>query len=511
MLICATFALTACGGGGNGGTTPSNKDSDKYRITIACQSEESEKDVLEVLVNAFEAKNPDYDIEIKTFSGKDFENYMLSNFAQNIESSPHIVWTCDSIHARWHRYFTDLRPFYEKDASTDYSNYYETMLDVASLNGEFRPTKNYTGSFRADKKDTADGTEIDLNHSEYGLYYAPRDYNKPAIVCNTALFGELDEIYESYMGENLPQDYKSTTQRLNDIVAGDNWNDLDDLIDFSKMIAERINYVEATALEKEDIRTQSYWKTKYAVDLKLNWEPTYVTILNALGIKTMFNADGTISLQNESAKLEELHGKLYSTDRICNSDGTDTDFATGYTFMKVVSRPVVLGFMKTFKGTYGEAALQSVQIPVQDIAAGNSGYAINYYYFNQSVTVKGVTKSYHDICWDFIKFVITEDGQEAAGASGSNIPVLKSLRDDGAWRHVEDLQGMNHDAWIAGGELKQDWFDIYTSNSRAGFRGAFATFFTNFTKENYGFGSLADLFARLQTDYSALDPKANVR
>ncbi|MBR2337128.1 MAG: carbohydrate ABC transporter substrate-binding protein [Clostridia bacterium] len=509
MIICVMLSFTACGNKGNGGTT--NTQSDKYRITIACQSEESEKDVLEILVDAFEAKYSNYEIEIKTFSGKDFENYMLS-MAQNIESSPHIVWTSDSIHARWHRYFTDLRPFYERDASTDYSLYYESMLDTASLNGEFRPTKNYKGSFRADRLDTEhDGTEFDTNHSEYGIYYAPRDYNKPAIVCNTALIEELDTQYEAYMGANLPEGYQSIEERLNSIVAGTNWSELDDLFDFSTLIAERVNYVVDASLSAGDMKINSYWKTKYAIDLKLNWEPTYVTLLNAMGIETMFNADGTINLQNEAAKLEELHGKLYSIDRICNSDGVDTDFATGYTFMKIVSRPVVLGIMNTFKGTYGRAAVQSIQIPVQDIAAGNSGYAINYYYYDQTVTVNGVTKAYQDICWDFIKFVITEEGQQVGGASGSNIPVLKSLRDTGAWRSVADLEGMNHDAWIAGGELKQDWFDIYTSNSRAGFRGAFASFFTNFSKENYGEGSLSALFARLQTDYSALNPTANVR
>ena len=512
VLLCATLCLSACGKKKNNQTT--NQTSDKYKITVACQSEESEKDVLEILANAFEAKNPKYEITIKTFTGKDFENYMLSNFAQNIENSPHIVWTSDSIHARWHRYFTDLRPFYERDESTDYSLYYETMLDTASLNGEFRPTKNYTGSFRADKKDTADGTEVDLKHSEYGLYYAPRDYNKPAIVVNTELCEQLDEAYEKYMGTNLPADYVSVTDRLNDIVAGNDWDELDDLFAYSQFIAERINYVVEASLKTTDpdrFDINMYWKTKYAIDLKLNWEPTYVTILNDLGIKTLFNADGTISIDKESEKLEELHNKLYAVKRICNSDGIDTDFANGFTFLKVVSRPVVLGFMETFKGTYGKAALQSIQIPVQDIAAGNSGYAINYYYYNKSVTVDGETKSYHDICWDFIKFIITEDGQEAAGASGSNIPVLKSLRENGAWRKVADLQGMNHEAWIAGGELKQDWYNIYTSNSRSGFRGSFQTFFTNFSKENYQEGSLNALFARIKTDYNALNPTANVR
>ena len=511
MLLCSVLCFSACGKK-KGGLKTETVTSDKYRITVACQSEQSESKVLEVLAAAFEAKYPLYDIEIKTFTGKDFNNYMQTNFANNIEKSPHIVWTADYNHAAWHRYFTDLRPFYERDlATTDYSLYHESMLDTASLNGEFRPTANYKGTFRADKKDTATGQEYGSNHSQYGIYYAPRDYNKPAIICNTALIKELDADYEKYMGSNLPEDYVSIEDRLTAIVAGENWSELDDMFDYSRLIAERINYVVDACINAGEIKRSNYWETKYAMDLKLAWEPTYVTLLNAMGIETMFNADGTLGLAKDSDKLQALHSKLYAVDRICNSDSADTDFATGYTFMKVVSRPVVLGIIDRFSQTYGSASLQCVQIPVDDIAAGNSGYAINYYYSRQSVSVNGVTKSYLDICWDFIKFIITEEGQEVAGESGSNIPVLKSLLEDGAWRHVPELEGMNHDAWIAGGALKQDWYNIYNYEVREKFRNVYQVFFAQFVKENYGEGSLANLFTRVQQNHDNLQPKNNLR
>ena len=510
MTSACLFSLASCKKN-KAGLVATNVKSDKFRITVACQSEQSESKVLELLAAAFEAKNPTYDIEIKTFAGKDFNNYMQTNFANNIEKSPHIVWTADYNHAAWHRYFTDLRPFYERDlANTDYSLYYETMLDTAALNGEFRPTANYKGTFRADKKDTATGTEYGSNHSQYGIYYAPRDYNKPAIICNTALIKELDADYEKYMGSK-PADYVSIEERLNDIVAGNDWNELDDLISYSRLIAERVNYVINACIDAGQIKRSNYWETKYAIDLKLNWEPTYVTFLNAMGIDTMFNADGTLSLDKESAKLEELHSKLYAVDRICNSDSADTDFNNGYTFMKVVSRPVVLGIIDRFTQTYGSASLQCVQIPVQDIAAGNSGYAINYYYSRQTVTVGSVTKNYLDICWDFIKYIITTEGQEVAGESGSNIPVLKSLYEDGAWRHVPELAGMNHEAWVAGGALKQDWYNIYNYEIREKFRNVYAIFFTQFAKENYGEGSLSALFTRVKQNHDNLQPKSNLR
>ncbi len=514
LLICAMLSFTACGG--KGGGESENVKADKFSITVACSTEQSEQMVMEVLANAFMAKNPDYEIKVEGFS-ETFDNYM-GKVASNRANSPHIIWTMDSKHASWHKFFTDLRPFYERDlAATDYSLYYESMLDVASLNGEFKPTANYTGSFNREK-DTATGLEDYKNHSPYGIYYAPRDYNKPAIVCNAELMRQLDSKYEELLGytaDNKPSDYVSVEERLNEIVAGENWDALEDLFEFAELIATRRNVVIEKTAENEDEKESSKWTKKYAIDLKLGWEPTYVTLLTALGIDTLFNADGSLALDSNKETLEALHNRLYKVNGMTNSEATDTDFVSTLAFMKIVSRPVVLGFKTRFDAIYGDAgktALQAIQIPVENIAAGNSGYAMNNYYHNKTVTVNGVTKSYEDICWDFLKFIITTEGQEAAGATGNNIPVLKSLRDSGAWREVEGLESMNHDAWIAGGELKQDWYDFYVIETRTGFRNAIENFFVNYAKSNYGHkDGFAGLLQNTNKTFNDMNPKGSLR
>lgn len=510
LLICSMLSVTACGGGGKDKTSE-NITADKFAITVACASEQSEQEVMDELAKAFMEKNPEYEIKVEGFSGAGFDSYM-NQIAADRSISPNIIWTMDSKHAPWHKYFTDLRPFYERDL--DYSDYYESMLDVASLNGEFKPTANYTGSLNREK-DTATGLEDYKNHSEYGIYYAPRDYNKPAIVCNAELFRQLDEKYEHYMGGNLPEGYVPTLDRLNAIVAGENWDDLDDLFVFAQEIAAIRNEVIRLAYEAGDDTISNQWGKKYAIDLKLGWEPTYVTLLTAMGINTLFNADGSLNIGAHEDALLALHDKLYAVDGTTNSDAADTDFASSMAFMKIVSRPVVLGFMNRFKAVYGEevakTALQCIQIPVENIAAGNSGYAINNYYHDKSITVNGVTKSYDEICWEFIKFIITKDGQEVAGATGNNIPVLKSLSEDGAWTKVAGLENMNHNAWVAGGELKQNWYDFYTIESRTGFRNTVETFFVNFAKKTYGAGDFAKLLQSTNTQYETLDPTGSVR
>ena len=287
LLLTAMASGTACFGGG--GETSDNIVADKYKITVACQTEMGEEEVLKVLKAAYEKKNPDVEIEIKTFSGEGFEQYM-GGISANQSSSPNIIWTADTYHSQWDQFFTDLRPYYEASAETDYSLYYETMLDTASTNGTFKPTKNYTnplGKFNREKDANSDGKEDYKNHSEYGLYYAPRDYNKPAILCNTHLFAEVDTVYEKvYKAKEevaeMPAGYKTATARLQEIVAGTDWDELNDLYVFAKFVADKVDYIVANA-SAVDRRLGQEWSGKAVLNLFLDWEPTY-TMCNVLGI-----------------------------------------------------------------------------------------------------------------------------------------------------------------------------------------------------------------------------------
>ncbi len=530
MMAGSVCAMSACGDD----SLEDNKVMDHYVITIACQSEESEQNVMEKLIAAYNVKNPDVEIKLQSFTGKDFEVFM-NQVSQDEENSPNIIWTSDSYHARWEQYFTDLRPFYEKDAATDYSLYYESMLDTASINGHFKPTKNYKGSFRSDDLDTSDGLENYTNHSQYGLYFAPRDYNKPTILCNTVLFEMLDAQYEEYYKAKegaavMPTDYVSTTARLNNIVAGDDWNELTDLFTFSKTAAERIQYVLDCAgdLGAKGQKVVKEWQHKTVLDLKLSWEPSYTTILNAMGVENIIKSDGTLDLEANTQVLEQLHGWMYAEDNLYYSDVDDLNFKNGQTFMRVVSRPVVSSYgsnlLKVYEEYYKEqqkeavVPLQAIQIPVADVAGGCSGYAINNIYEGKGITVNGNYKSYADLCWDFIKFIITKEGQEVAGATGSNIPVLKSLKDaqsnggeTPAWRKVAGLEHMDQDAWLAGTELTQDWFNVYKANYRIKYRTTVQSFFMSFQRKNYNEGSLASLIQKTNDDYNAASPKDNLR
>ena len=527
-LMLSSLAVAGCGGGsgsGGGSTT-----ADEYKISIACQAEESEQEVMEKLIKAYEAKNPKVKVSLRTFSGKAFGEFM-SDVSLDRASSPNIIWTSDSLHADWDEFFIDLRPFYERtdengNIEMDYSLYYSSMLDTAAQNGKFKPTKNYTGAFRSDDLDTSDGLDAS-DHSEYGLYFAPRDYNKPTILCNTALFMNLDKDYETTYKrvnsvETMPADYLSTTARLEGIVAGENWNELSDLFEFAKFTAERMQYLFSNASNS----MKENWRWISVLDLKLGWEPTYTTILKGLGVDTIINEqDGTLKLSEIKETLEKLHEALYTVNNLYYADLDDLQFKQGNNMMRVVSRPVLLGYNNSlsdifsdYVNEYNKAPLQAIQIPTDKIAAGCSGYAINRVWHGQGVTVDGEYRSYDDLSWDFIKFIISKEGQEIAGATGHNVPVLKSLynaEDNGgvtpAWRNVEGFTHMNHDAWVAGEELKQDWFNIYTASSRVQFRNTIQTFFNSFATSNFGEGNLEKLITETNKRYEAVGPNKNLR
>ena len=128
LMSASTIYLSACGD-----KIPDVITANSYKITVACQTEQGEEEVLQLLKSCYEELYTDREIEIKTFSGEGFEEYMLG-IAANQDSSPNIIWTSDILHSQWDEYFTDLRPYYEASEETDYSLYYETMLDKSATN-----------------------------------------------------------------------------------------------------------------------------------------------------------------------------------------------------------------------------------------------------------------------------------------------------------------------------------------------------------------------------------------
>lgn len=394
----------------------------KYNITVACQQEEGEIEVLQKLAEEYEKTHTDVNIIIKDFGGGNLDDYMTNN--GRVKTLADIVWVPDDMFAPWAEkggFFLDLREFYESSEETAYSNYYESMLHAASYTGEYKPLSESTDA-------------------KYGLYYAPRDYNKIGIAYNTQLFQQF--------GIEVPTDFSHEA-----------WN-METFIDFLQGVARKIHE-----------KGESYALTYRAISFFLQWEPVYTTVFKEMGGDSIVKEDGTLNLDSENNQqlMRRLYDELFSNETIL---GTEMDFKKGYTLMATCVRPVAYTAYAQRKGT-----IDFLPFPAKAIGAGCSGYAITKEKANETQTVNGVTKTNKELCWDFIKYIITEEGQQVAGAFGTSVPVLKSLEASGQWTKAMG-EDKNHAAWLAGEELRLTTYNRYATDIRTSLRANVSAIFS---------------------------------
>lgn len=452
LLVGATFcSLIGCGGGGKNDPFQDNSDvKGKYNISITCQDENGEKALLQEVKAEYEKLHPDVNIIIKSFT-QTVPAYM-ANYSTNQKKLPDVLWMPDDYFATFAEggYFMDLRPFYEKDAETDYSLYYESMLHAASYVGEFKPTSAYSGSFAGEKSDD----------KRYGLYFSPRDYNKIAIVYNKNML-------------------KKIGVSLSEIPDTSNGWTVDEFIAFVKKITAKID-------------EQPAYSNYRAICLTTGWEPTYSTLMNALGSDGFSKQDGSLNYDSATNKaiFDKLYDNLYS-DEFAISTKED-NFKGGTVAMWVMSRPAIVGLSSTMVNEDGSPYYDFLAFPAKNeitgenaIGAGCSGYAITKIHAEDEQTVNGVTKKTKDLAWDLIKYMITKEGQEKTGKMGSIQPVLKSLEENGAWRTAIS-ETLNHGAFSVGEELRLTSYNRYSPNVRIKLRNYVRGFWSNLEAKTEG-------------------------
>ena len=443
MCVC----MTGCGG-----PAKSGHEEGKYNLEVAVQNENGEIKMMEIWEKAYEEKHPEVNIIINNFGNDDIIGYMQKK-AMNQNSLPHMVWLPDDYGHTFtdpaQGYFVDLRELYEQDASTDYSLYYESMLHAASNTGEFRPTTSYTGTYAGEKSD--DG--------KYGLYFAPRDYNQIAIVYNKKLFNDLKTFY----GFNLADYYDPETPET--------WT----MERFAALI-EALN----TQIKSMGASYASY----RAIRMNMTWEAVYTTFIDALGGDGLI-VDGDINLDSESNKgaYAYLWENFFNE---ANKFDINDNFSKGTTYLTVVSRPLVLSYVPYLRDkNSGTVMMDFIPFPAQKVAAGTSGYGITKKHAEGTQTANGVTKTNKEIAWDFIKFIISEEGQNLGGKEGFIQPILKSLKDSGEWKQAID-PAMNHAAWFNGEELRLTTYNSFAASMRTALRTQMSAFFVNLTNVENG-------------------------
>lgn len=475
--VTAVSCLTACGKESD--TKIEGAMTDKYNITIAAQQDDGELVILQALKEAYEAENPDVNIIVRDFSGKTYSEAM-NTWREDYSLLPMISWMDDRDFASYAEggYYVDLRPYYEQDLeTTDYNEYYQTMLNSASYSGEYRPTTSYEGTVEGKEKS---------DDAQYGLYFAPRDYNEIVIVYNKTKLAdaEYDANGNNTGGYDIFKEYEekygvdlSDPANSNDKSK---WN-WEAFINLLHLAGENIfeHNAGASALNER------------VIYLHNSYEPVYTSVFTELG-KQFGNYAGLIDSNgsplfdsdDNQAIYKYLSENIFHYETSYVEDGqtktksnisatTEDSFFNGMTLMTVCPRPTLYSQWNALQAKGME--IDVLPFPTQQIAAGCSGYGItvsgSFDEDNEPITQTpdGLpTKKVVDLCWDFIKFAISEEGQEVASETGVCVPVRKDLIEDGVWQQAftrEDGTTINHQAFIIEEELPMTMFNTFPPTS----------------------------------------------
>ena len=395
ILLCLSLLLIVAGCGGD-------KDNDivegKINITVSVLSDSSELDVMRAFKREYEKTNSLVNIRITILPG-DF-NQAMTTYVKNLNNIPDIIWVPGDRHSPFTSTgtFVNLRSYYESSPETALENYYDSMI-AATHNS---PTDD-------------------------GIWFAPRDYNKPVTFINKKAFQAA--------GVEIPTQEEWNYEKFIEVCA-----ELRAAMDANKFGNEGYSLQKAQA----GISSGSF-----PVDGNLSWNPIYLSIIESFGgklIDTSKSPEQSVIIDNASnlTVFKKIYDELIATKYVNNptKDSGDVFLGAGAAMWWQV-RPHLPAISN---GEYMD--VDFLPMPFEKIGAGCSGYGITTQAKNRVDNLNGNTKNNEELAWDFIKFIITESGQKEFGKSGSGVPVLKSLANDASWTSYISSE-LNHQAFIS--------------------------------------------------------------
>ncbi len=251
---------------------------------------------------------------------------------------------------------------------------------------------------------------IEMAKSKEGdsnMYWVPRDYNKVVVCYNTKMF-ELAGIEK----------------------PSDDWTfeDFEDVCE--KLMAA-----------KDVITDYSGSPYFWPADMRLQWAASYYPVISSYG-GGLIDKENAKAFKNIDAVKKGFDYYLSYADRdLCvTTDDTTDAFANKQAAMIFTSRPDVPTYDQ-----YLEGEIDFASFPILSDATETS-------YIGMGCTGYGITDSCpdekKDLAWDFLKFVMSKEGQNAFSKTGSGIPMLKSLAEDPEAEFRKVYEGKNNDAFI---------------------------------------------------------------
>lgn len=284
----------------------------------------------------------------------------------------------------------------------DYSAEFWTNFDL------LQPISSYMERDGVNEEDYYPSV-IEMAKSKTGdnsMYWVPRDYNKVVVCYNTKMF-ELAGV-EKPSDDWTFEDFHETCKKLQ--AAEDTITDY-------------------TGLSK-------IW----AVDMGLNWTATYYPVIKSYGGGLIDQEKGE-TFENLDAVKTGFESLLkYVDEGLCVApDDAAAPFINRQCAMVFTSRPNVAEYFEYLEGEIDFASFPTISgVETSYIGMGCTGYGITRLCPDEK----------KELAWDFLKFIISEEGQNAFSETGSCIPSLKALADDENATFRTVYPGLNHDAFV---------------------------------------------------------------
>ncbi len=169
------------------------------------------------------------------------------------------------------------------------------------------------------------------------------------------------------------------------------------------------------------------------------------SVINSQGRST-FSKPETLKALHTLTDLVTVHKVSMPPNQSLTAPGIDP-FAAGKVAMIINVFPQVPQFRATMKNFDWDVQMLPAGRVKRIINIGSAGYGISS------------TTKYPQESWEFVKYIMSQEGQRVLGRTGSGIPALKSLAHDPCWRKP-NLKPRNLDAFINSVKYGMDWQTI---------------------------------------------------
>ena len=421
LAVATCFTFAACGNNNPFDDNDGEDTTAKVVLKVGILGTSTEQEIFRKYKKGFQDKYPDIVVNLEPIAGG--YSTAMDNYVQN-DSFPDVVFTTGDQHAAYSSrgHFVDLRSYAAADADFSFDSLYSEVVDATHFDSQ-----------------------------DEGVWFMPRDYNRVVTFVNKTMLalvkGENGKGFAGYETfDNLKAEWSlETFYKVCDAVK--------------KQIDKNVSYPQSVPDEE---KKAGLIKDTYAVDARYNWAPSYKAMVRHYGGKMI-----------DTSKLNGSDTD-YSQVLSVDSDETMTAFRELY---KELSKP---GYVKqslssngayafpnkkavfwfTSRPSWGDVISQNagfevdfLPFPYDYVGVGCSGYAIaksaESKVSENAKTKEGTSEKMTnaDYAWLFLKYIASEDGQNAFGSIGMGVPSLKSMKNSGEWLKYGG-ENLNHAAFV---------------------------------------------------------------